>query len=229
MMKSQSHTLRRRILVLAVAVLVTPLLGACDDAESEFIAQLAVDWATEKGLLTLQCQGPGQTDCTYDLNEAALGVYIGLARTAGALTGGLDPATAAALDAGDVVRTQEEDDELAEKGAREGDISLIDQAIESRDQDWSYRDQRAALLLAQGDEQGAQASFAKAESLVQERIDAGGDCVTLRRNLLNNRINAIEIQLDQFPSNVELNDRLAGAHEELQALQSGGPGSPCPN
>jgi tetratricopeptide (TPR) repeat protein len=226
MMRSQRRTLLDRGLVVVALVLLSPLLAACEDADSEAIAQLAVDWAVEKGLMSLECSGPGQSDCTYDLNEAALGAYLGIARIGGSL-GGMSPEMQAALDAGDVVQVQEEDDELAEKGAREGNLELIDQAIESRPEDWSYHDQRAALLLAQGDTAAAEKSFAEAESLVDKRIAANEDCYILKRNLLNNRMAAINIQLDRYPTNAELNDRLAGAHEQLQALEAGGPGSPC--
>lgn len=214
--------------MLAAVFVMTPLLTACEDAEAEMMAQLAVDWAVTKGLMTLECQGPGQTDCTYDLNKGALAFYLGTAKLGTALTG-RSPEMQAALDAGDVVYDQEVADELAEQGAREGDLSKIDQAIESRPEDWSYHDQRAALLMAQGNVQEAEASFAQAESLVDERIASGDDCTVLQRNLLNNRIAALEIQLERDPTSAELNDRLAGAHEQLQALESGGPGSPCPS
>ena len=224
-MRSIQKKTSRKVLLLVILLLITPLLAACENSDSEYLAQLAVDWAVEKGIMTLRCEGEGQTNCTYDLNEMTLGFYLGTVKWA---TGkNRSPATQAALDAGDVVYNQEQADELAERGAREGDLSLIDQAIESRPDDWSYHDQRASVLLASGDTEGAEQSFSKAEALVDTRIANGGDCFVLQRNLLNNRIAALEIQLDKKPENVELNDQYAGAHEQLQALESGGPGSPC--
>lgn len=224
-MKTHPKSPLRRILLLPLILLITPLLTACESAEAEFFAELAVDWATEKGIMSLECEGSGQSNCTYDLNETVLGVYITGVKIGTAF--GRSPEIQAALDAGDVVYNQEQADELAEQGAREGDLSLIDQAIESRPDDWSYHDQRASVLTAQGNLAAADESFAKAESLVQDRIAAGESCYKLQRNLLNNRIAALEIQLDKDPSNAELNDRYAGAFEQLNALESGGPASPC--
>lgn len=216
-----------RWLVLLLFILATPLLSACEDAEAEYMAQLAVDWAVEKGIMSLNCRGAGGTDCEYDLNETMLGIYIGGVKLGTAF--GRSPDLQAALDAGDVILNQEQADELAEAGAESGDLGKIDQAIQARPEDWSYRDQRGAVLLAQGNVQAADESFAEAEALVQNRIAGGESCYALQRNLLNNRIAALETQLDKKPADVELNDRFAGAHEQLQALESGGPGSPCGN
>jgi hypothetical protein len=211
--------------ILLLFILATPLLSACEDAEAEYMAQLAVDWAVQKGIMSLNCSGPGGTDCEYDLNETMLGIYIGGVKLGTAF--GRSPELQAALDAGDVILNQEQADELVKAGAESGDLDKIDQAIEARPEDWSYRDQRGAVLLSQGNVQAADASFAEAEALVQERISAGESCQALQRNLLNNRIAALETQLEKNPADAELNDRFAGAHEELQALESGGPGSPC--
>ena len=225
MMRSPKNRTVRKVLLLAAVLLMANLLAACEDAEAEYLGQLAVDWAVQKGILSLNCTGAGQTDCEYDLNEGTLGLYLAGAKIATFMNRSREEQ--AALDAGDLVYNQEKADELAEQGAREGDLSLIDQAIASRPGDWSYHDQRASLLLAQGDIAAADTSFAEAESLVNERIANGESCTVLQRNLLNNRIAALQIQLDKNPENAELNDRYAGAHEQLQALESGAPGSPC--
>lgn len=219
--KTKSH----KVVLLAVILLITPMLVSCENGDYEYIAQLAVDWAVEKGIMTLKCEGEGQTDCQYDLNETALGMYLGMVKLGTSM--GRSPEMQAALDAGDVVLNQEQADELVEQGAREGKLDLIDQAIESRPEDWSYHDQRASVLLASGEVEAAEESFSKAEKLVDDRIEGGGDCYVLQRNLLNNRIAALETQLDKDPANAELNDRYAGAHEQLQALESGSPASPC--
>lgn len=225
LMRSIQEKASRKVLLIVVLLLLTLLLVACENSESEFLAQLAVDWAVEKGIMSLRCEGEGQTNCTYDLNEMTLGFYLGTVKWA--TSKNRSPEMQAALDAGDVVYNQEQADELVERGARKGDLSLIDQAIESRPDDWSYHDQRASVLLASGDIEGAEQSFSKAEALVDSRIANGEDCFVLQRNLLNNRIAALEIQLDKKPADGELNDRYAGAYEQLQALESGGPGSPC--
>jgi hypothetical protein len=45
--------------------------------------------------------------------------------------------------------------------------------------------------------------------------------------MLVNRINALNAQLNREP-NADLHDKLAEAHDQLAALDSGGAGSPCP-
>lgn len=225
MTKSIRKSMSHKIAFIVVVLLVTPLLASCEDADAEYIAQLAIDWAVEKGIMSLRCEGEGQTDCQYDLNEVTLGVYLGMVKFGTALN--RSPEMQAALDAGDVVLNQEQADELAEKGAREGDLELIDQAIEARPEDWSYHDQRAAVSLSSGNIEDAEDSFSTAEALVEERIMNGGDCFVLQRNLLTNRITALEIQLDKFPENIELRERYAAAQAQLEALESGNPGSPC--
>lgn len=219
------NTTLRKAIMLALVLLITPLLVSCEDSDAEAIAQLAMDWAQEKGIMTLRCEGEGQTNCQYDLNEVALGVYITGVKLA--TSWDRSPEMQAALDAGDVVLNQEEADELAERGAREGDLDMINQAIEARPEDWSYHDQQAAVLLANGKVEDAEDSFSTAEALVDERIMNGGDCFVLQRNLLTNRISALEIQLGKYPDNVELKDRYAAATQELEILESGGPGNPC--
>jgi tetratricopeptide (TPR) repeat protein len=225
MMTSIRNTTVRKAMLLALVLLITPLLVSCEDTDAEALAQLAVDWAVGKGVMTLRCEGEGQTNCEYDLNEVALGVYITGVKLA--TSWDRSPEMQAALDAGDVVLNQEEADELAERGAREGDLDLIDQAIEARPEDWSYHDQQAAVLLADGKIEDAEDSFSTAEALVDERIMNGGDCFVLQRNLLTNRIAALEIQLEKYPDNIELKNRYAAAQGQLEILESGGPGNPC--
>lgn len=218
---------RPRMLLLLVAVAVTPLLSACEDGEQEAFLSFAVEWASAKGLISLSCEGPGDQNCTYELNETALGAYIGLGRIGVAFSG--DKKLGNALDAADVVLNQEKADDLVEQGAKSGDLEMIEQAIKSRPDDWSYIDNKAAVQLANGDLDGAEESFAKSEQIVKSRVNGGESCEKLSRNMLHHRIAAIEAQIQRTEGkpNAELHDRLADAHDQLSALNSGGPGSPC--
>ena len=134
-----------------------------------------------------------------------------------------------ALDAGDVVLKQEQADDLVEKGAQEGDLDLIEQALQLRPDDWSYIDNKAAVQLAKGDLEAAGKSFEKSEEIVKSRAAGGERCDVLYRNMLNHRISALETQNQrtQGQPNAELHNRLAEAHDRLAALNSVGPGSPC--
>lgn len=218
---------RPRILLLVAVIAAGPLLTACESAEQEAFLNFAVQWAVSKGLISLRCEGGGNQNCEYDLNEGALGTYLTLGRVANVFA--RDKSIGIALDAGDVVLKQEQADELVDKGAQEGDLDLIEQALQLRPDDWSYIDNKAAVQLANGDLEGADKSFEKSEEIVKSRAAGGEKCDVLYRNMLNHRISALETQIQrtQGQANAELHDRLAEAHDRLAALNSVGPGSPC--
>ena len=133
---------------------------------------------------------------SYELNEGTLGAYLIAGRVANAFVG--DKTAANALDAGDTVLKQEKADDLVEKGAQEGDLKLIEQAIEARPDDWSYIDNKAAVQLANGDEKGANASFEKSEIIIKSRVAGGERCDVLHRNMLNHRISALETRFSEL-------------------------------
>ncbi len=224
---------RPRVLLLIAAVVAGPLLTACEDAEQEAFLNFAVQWATAQGLISLKCEGGGQQNCSYELNEGELAAFIfgGQVLQGVAKAARLPPnkELGIALDAAGVILNQEKADDLVEKGAQEGDLNLIEQAIESRPDDWSYIDNKAAVQLANGDVEGANASFEKSEKIIKSRMAGGERCDVLHRNMLNHRISALETQIQrtQGQPNAELHDRLAEAHDQLAALNSVGPGSPC--
>jgi len=218
---------RPRVLLLVAAILAGPILTACESAEQEAFLNFAVQWATSKGLISLECEGTGQQNCNYELNEGALGVYIAMGRGGNLFI--KDKRLGTALDAADVILNQEKADDLVEKGAKEGDLELIEQALQSRPDDWSYIDNKAAVQLANGDLEGASTSFEKSEKIVKNRVADGENCAKLSRNMLLHRISALETQIQRTEGkpNADLHDRLAEAHDQLAALDSGGPDSPC--
>lgn len=218
-----SRRAQRRL--AALLVIAVPLLAACEDADSEFFLQLAADWAVEKGLMSLNCAGD-PSDCQYDLNEVALGRYITLGRL-GAMFSEDGQLINAALDGAEVVRAQEEADELAAAGTEQRDLTLIDQAIALRPGDWSYHDQRAALLLGQNDDAAAQASFAESERLVRERIRAGASCRPLMLNMLRHRAIALEANVKYDPE-LGVLDQLTAVQNDIADLEDGLPSTWCP-
>lgn len=133
----------------------------------------------------------------------------------------------AALDGAEVVRAQEEADELAAAGTEQRNIDLIDQAIALRPGDWSYHDQRAALLLGQNDDAAAQASFAESERLVRERIKAGASCRPLMLNMLRHRASALEANVKYDPE-LGVLDKLTAVQNDIADLEDGAPSAWCP-
>jgi len=200
-MLGKRSSLARLVVALAIAA---PLLAACNKDDIDFITALAKEWAAGKGLL----DSSGNPDF--------LNIGLLLADPAS------DPEAAAALQAGLVVKGVEDADRLAQQGAVEGDVTKIDAAIRARPSDWSYQEQKAALLLAQGDAAAAQAANEKSESLVRDRIQAGGDCRNLSRNMFTHRLNALHAQSVRAPSAV-LTERINQTQAVLDQLSAGEP------
>ena len=195
--------------LLAALLVAAPLLTACTRDDFAFVQSLAKEWAAGKGLL----DSAGKPD------------YFNIALLLADPSS--DPEAAAALQAGIVVKGVEDADRLAQQGAAEGDLTKIDAAIRARPSDWSYQEQKAAVLAAQGDPSGATAAFEKSESLVQERVRQGGDCRNLARNMLTHRLDALAVQEDLHPS-AELRAMFAETQAELGRLANGQPIAMCP-
>lgn len=195
--------------LLTVLIFAAPLLTACTKEDIGFVTALAKEWAAEKGLL----DSDGKPD------------YVNIALLIADPSS--DPQAAAALQAGLVVKGVEDADRLAQQGAAEGDLKKIDAAIHSRPSDWSYQEQKAALLLAQGNPAAAQTATEKSESLVRDRIRAGGNCRTLARNMFTHRLNALQTQAGRAPS-AELADQINQTQAQLGQLRAGQPIAFCP-
>lgn len=201
--------MRRRWLLIGVLMLAAPLLAGCTQDDIDWIVAEGRAWARSNGLI----------------DDAGNPDYIGIGLWY--FDPATDPAARAALDAGRVVKGINDADQLAEQGAANGDLALIDQAIDQRPEDWSYQEQKGALLLAQGDQNGAQAAFDHATDLVRQRIDSGGDCSSLARNSLTHRQMALQTQLAARP-NQELQAKLDETNLELNLLAQGQPTVLCP-
>jgi hypothetical protein len=195
--------------LLTALLVAAPLLTGCTQDDFAFVQQLAKDWAAGKGLL----DSSGNPDF--------LNIGLLLADPSS------DPEAAAALQAGLVVKGVEDADRLAQQGAAEGDVTKIDAAIRARPSDWSYQEQKAALLLAQGNPAAAQSANEKSESLVRDRIQAGGDCRTLARNMYTHRLNALQTQAGRAPS-AELTEQINQTRAVLGQLSAGQPVAFCP-
>jgi len=128
-----------------------------------------------------------------------------------------DPLVDAALDDGSVVANLEEAERLAREGVESGDIAKVEAAIGARIKDWGFHEQKAGLLMAQGDSAGADRAFVDSEALVRDQISKGGDCRLLARNMFTHRINALETQLGLQP-NDQLRSKAAETQSQLDAL-----------
>lgn len=205
----------RFFIFLAAALLLLPLLAACEDTELvDELVDMAKEWAQEKGLV----------DEELNVDWINVGAYYAQKAAQGS-TG--DSTLDAALTAGPTVRNFHQADSLAAQGLEEGNLDLIDQALALRPEDWSYYDKKAAVLTQQGRVEEAQQSFGEAEWLVDERIQNGGDCKALRLNLYRNREQALLAQLAADPENAALLDMLDETQGTLYYLENDHEKSPC--
>lgn len=209
-----------RFRLAVLLLLLLPLVAACDDpGMGELVAEMALEWALENELVSVDEAG------ALGINYGQIVIYEGT-RWINGTTG--DSQLDAALDVGPIAKSIRDADNLAAAGMATRDVSRLDQAITLRPQDWSYRDQKAAVLAAQGDEAGAKAAIQESEELVAQRITADGDCRALKQNMLRNRQDALSRQLADDSENEVLMELLMDTQDALFQLQNRLPGSPCP-
>jgi len=213
------------VAVLAL-ILLLPLLSACeDDGLVEMAAEMALEWAEGRSLVSVS----GEGDISVNYGQIALyqvqraGNYaIGRGFTTN------DEALDAALDIAPIAKDIRDADKLAAEGMASDDPTKMDEAIAARPNDWNYRDQKAAVLAANGDSEGASDAIAESEQLVNQRVADGGNCRGLKQNMLRGREQALEQQLAGDPENTVLLDLLARTRAELYALNNSEANSPCP-
>lgn len=204
------------------------------EVDAEYVAGLAAEWAVEKKIVSTNCPSPydGQ-GCEFSFNPAEIARHrasqhpvagIGLAAL-GART--MEPDAAAALGAASVAAGLTKAVKLADEGLKEGNLEKIDRAIAMRPDDWSFRERRAAFLLAEGREEDAGRTTRESEDLVDEHIRSGGDCKTLQVNLLQNRRQALTRAAEENPNNRNLEDQIAATQNQLAAVESNTEESPC--
>ncbi|MFQ5944416.1 MAG: hypothetical protein ACE5JF_12770 [Anaerolineales bacterium] len=198
-MTSALTTKVRRAAMIIGLVLITPMLSACTEEDIDWLFQIGEEWGRANGVI----------DDAGNINygQAVMQLF--------GLPSG-DPLVDAALDAGSVVANLEEAERLAREGVETGDIAKVEAAIEARTKDWGFHEQKAALLMALGDLNGADRAFADSEGLVRDQISKGGECSLLARNMYTHRINALETQLGLQP-----NDQLSAKAVETQGFLDG--------
>ena len=210
---------KSRIFMLSIMLLLSFSLTGCDDPGLvDEVFEMALEWATQKKLITIDEKGEASVDLIQ------VGLYEAERRWSGT-TGDSD--LDAALIAGPVVKSVADADALADEGMRNRDPAKLDEAIAARPGDWNYHDQKGAIQGINGDNDAALASFASSAPLVEARINDGGSCRGLYQNLLRGRITALQDQLGNDPDNVFVDAALKQAEQQLAALNGNAPGNIC--
>ncbi len=121
------------ILVSLVILLVALLPTGCNPEGRELAMSFLREWAAEKNI------DPGTPGGMFNIGIRAMGGSTG------------DEGADAVIDAGMVIKNLVDADNLMDAGRESSDISLMDQAINMRPDDWTYRVSKSNLLLKQGD------------------------------------------------------------------------------
>lgn len=129
---------KKRIVALALAALMLVTVG-CDAESRQFVIDLALEWAKEHA---------------YDVGKYTLTGRSG------------DDEVDAVLGARDMITNLQEADKLMEEGRAAGDLSKMEQAVEKRPGDYTYRVSYGAALLQSGDTAEAEAQFVAADTAV---------------------------------------------------------------
>lgn len=130
--------MKKRIVAIALAALMM-FLTACSAEDQQLLIDLALSWARE--------------------HAAEIASY-GLWGSTG------DDEVDAVLGTKSVVDNINAADQLMEEGRKEGDLAKMEEAIEKRPGDYTYRTSYAAALLREGDAAEAEAQFAQADAAV---------------------------------------------------------------
>jgi hypothetical protein len=220
---------------LALAALISSLLlAACAEEPDELMIEMAVEWATEKSIIT--CAGDDLQNCEPTINIGDLVIY--------AAELGSDSDISAAFETGQVAREIRAADALAAEAVSSGSVDLFDRAIELRPNDWKYREQRGAMLAAYGDMEGYNLETRESQALAVEHIAATVEseglaphdpqalnlCVNTQLNLLRHREGALLAQFERFeepPNADELIRMIDQTRFSITQLETGNTAAYC--
>lgn len=170
------RTTIRKIALLLVLLLPVLFLTSCEDADWDLLEIAFESWAEENGLLE---DGAWQPD----------GVVVKVVEDKVAEI--TNQNAAVQLDAVNAVRDMETADNLAAEALADWDTSKMSSAVSFRPEDWRLREQEGVVWLANANGAAAQTSFTKSDELLLESLQSGGDCFSMRRAQLENRMFAL--------------------------------------
>lgn len=131
--------MKKRIVTIALSMLLV-FLTACSAEDRELLIDIALSWATE-----------------HAVEIAAYGVF--------GTTG--DQEVDAVLGARGVIDNINAADQLMEEGREQGDLTKMEEAVEKRPGDYTYRTSYATALLQQGNTADAEAQFDAADEALE--------------------------------------------------------------
>jgi len=136
-------------------VMAASILEGCTQKDWQLLREWRDEWMEEHNLRVTDDQGE------FDLGRA-IGAGINY------VVSERDPEVEAVMNAYTVIDNINRSDKLMEEGRNNRDPDKMDQAIQNRPGDWTYRTSRGALAIEYGDVTTAQQQFAAADAIVQQ-------------------------------------------------------------
>jgi len=143
--------------LVTVMIVAASFLESCTPDDRAFVRGLAEEWMREHNVNPTEKDGSINVGGIINIGAQLLGVRD------------RDPEVEAVMNAYTVIDNINQSDQLMEEGRRDRDPAKMDQAINNRPGDWTYRTSRGALALEQGDVDTAQQQFAAADAIIQDR------------------------------------------------------------
>jgi hypothetical protein len=143
------------LLVLLACGLVVFLVGCGTEEDRAMVKDFIEDWVRSKKMHPIDKEGNIDLEGIWNLGTRLVTGSVG------------DEETDAVLDAYEVIDNMHKADELMDEGVRDRDAGKMDQAINMRPGDWTYRVSRAGLALEQGDLAQYQSQYNAAQSASQ--------------------------------------------------------------
>lgn len=163
---------KRSVISLLVLILLSLILGGCDEFDQQLVFEIIAAWAGE--------------DASADSIE---GKVILIAQEAWDQTRKefINAEEAVQLNGLDVIKDIERAEELSKEGLTPGNEHLLNEALELRPEDWRIRERDAVLWTMNGNPAATMSAEDISDDLVQDQINNGGDCLYLRLQQLRYR------------------------------------------
>lgn len=148
--------LRKKAMLLLALILVMTMGSGCSRSDWADLLEIGIAWAQANNVLDAE----GKPVWSSVVNVAS-----GTSLQKPEKDPNADPGIEALIDAGEVVENFNKAEALSKEARIKHDIKLLDQAIDLRKNDYSYRNQKGSMLFFEGDGSAAEKEYDTADDL----------------------------------------------------------------
>jgi len=172
-----------KIPLLLILCLSALLLSGCGELDTDLIAMAIEAYAEDRGIIEGGSYNP--MALVRELNKAMVAEVT-------------NDEDFIELDGVDVVKDIEKADQLADEALEELDTAKVQSAVSIRPEDWRLQEKSAAVWLAHENGAAAQTAFTKSDDLLWDSLHYGEDCLTLRRQQLETRLETLWTAIQSY-------------------------------